>query len=69
MRILAGDLWLASDAKNTRSSPGYVRHYIIDTSEAIIEVRNGTAAGPLEIHTCDLGPRGMFVVGLNRRAQ
>jgi hypothetical protein len=174
IRILAGDLWLASDAKNTRSSSGYVRHYIIDISEAIgggitslaatsrlkrqhailaryltrlsplsdvhavgtdqlcavdlarlskavpvdqfryrvveigtgqrlelaatlapdglvcfrpkslarreladnaserrviFEVRNGTAAGPLEIHTCDLGPRGMFVVGLNRRAQ
>jgi hypothetical protein len=34
----------------------------------IFEVRNGTAAGPLEIHTYDLGPRGMFVVGLNRRA-
>jgi hypothetical protein len=33
------------------------------------EIRNGTAAGPLEIHTYDLGPRGMFVVGLNRRAR
>jgi hypothetical protein len=29
------DLWLASDAKNTRSSPGYVRHYILDTSDVI----------------------------------
>jgi hypothetical protein len=29
------DLWLASDARDTRSSPGYVRHYIIDTSDAI----------------------------------
>jgi hypothetical protein len=34
----------------------------------IFEVRNGTAAGPLEIHTYDLGPRGMFVVGLKRTA-
>jgi hypothetical protein len=34
----------------------------------IFEVRNGTAAGPLEIHTYDLGPRGMFIVGLERRA-
>ncbi len=30
------------------------------------EVRNGTKAGPLEIHTYDLGTRGMFVVGLTR---
>jgi hypothetical protein len=29
------DLWLASDAKNTRSSPGHVRHYFIDTSDVI----------------------------------
>ena len=29
-------------------------------------VRNGTGAGPLEIHTYDLGTRGMFVVGLVR---
>ena len=34
----------------------------------IFEVRNGTAAGPLEIHAYDLGPRGMFVVGLKRPA-
>jgi hypothetical protein len=31
------------------------------------EIRNGTAAGPLEIHAYDLGARGMFVVGLRRR--
>lgn len=31
-------------------------------------VRNGTGAGPLEIHTYDLGTRGMFVVGLVRQA-
>ena len=29
------DVWLASDARDTRSSPGYVRHYIIDTSDVI----------------------------------
>jgi hypothetical protein len=34
----------------------------------VFEVRNGTAAGPLEIHAYDLGPRGMFVVGLKRPA-
>jgi len=34
----------------------------------IFEVRNGTRAGPLEIHAYDLGPRGMFVVGLKRPA-
>jgi len=28
------DMWLATDAKHERSSPGYVRHYILDTSEA-----------------------------------
>ena len=33
---------------------------------AIFEIRNGTTAGPLEIHTYDLGARGMFVVGLGR---
>jgi hypothetical protein len=27
------DMWLAVDAKNKRSSPGYVRHYILDTSD------------------------------------
>lgn len=32
----------------------------------IFEVRNGTAAGPLEIHTYDLDARGMRVVGLVR---
>ncbi|MEO7736345.1 MAG: hypothetical protein ABIY55_35635 [Kofleriaceae bacterium] len=28
------DVWMAVDAKNKRSSPGYVRHYMLDTSEA-----------------------------------
>src|SRR4029079_2389202 len=27
------DLWLSVDAKNKRSSPGIVRHYILDTSD------------------------------------
>jgi hypothetical protein len=35
---------------------------------AIFEVRNGTSSGPLEIHTYDLGSRGMYVVGLKRPA-
>jgi hypothetical protein len=34
----------------------------------IFEISNGTAAGPLEIHAYDLDSRGMFVVGLKRRA-
>ncbi len=29
------DVWLATDAKNPRSSPGYVRHYLLDTSDTI----------------------------------
>lgn len=29
------DVWLAADPANTRSSPGHVRHYIMDTSDAI----------------------------------
>jgi hypothetical protein len=29
------DAWLASDAKHSHSSPGYVRHYIIDTSDVV----------------------------------
>jgi hypothetical protein len=29
------DVWLAGDAKHPRSSPGYVRHYIIDTSDVV----------------------------------
>jgi len=29
------DLWLASNAEQTRSSPGYVRHYVLDTSDVI----------------------------------
>ena len=32
----------------------------------IFEVSNGTGAGPLEIHTYDLGARGMFVAGVIR---
>jgi hypothetical protein len=28
------DVWMATDAKNKRSSPGFVRHYMLDTSEA-----------------------------------
>jgi hypothetical protein len=31
--------------------------------------RGKAAAGPLEIHAYDLGPRGMFVVGLKRQAR
>ncbi len=31
------------------------------------EIRNGTSAGPLVIHTYDLGKRGMRIVGLVRR--
>jgi hypothetical protein len=29
------DVWLARDPAHTRSSPGHVRHYIMDTSDAI----------------------------------
>src|SRR5260221_8621083 len=29
------DVWLATDAKHVRSSPGYVRHYILDISDAL----------------------------------
>ena len=32
----------------------------------IFDVRNGTGSGPLEIHTYDLGSRGMFVAGIGR---
>ena len=35
----------------------------------IYELRNGTAAGPLEIHAYDRGARGLFVVGLKRPAR
>ncbi len=28
------DIWIAQDAAHERSSPGYVRHYILDTSDA-----------------------------------
>jgi hypothetical protein len=34
----------------------------------IVEVGNGTGAGPLEIHTYDLGDRGLRIVGLSRPA-
>ena len=29
------DVWFATDAKKTRSSPGYVRHFILDTSDVV----------------------------------
>jgi hypothetical protein len=32
----------------------------------IFEVSNGTAAGPLEVHSYDLGARGLRIVGLIR---
>lgn len=38
------DVWVASDAKHERSSPGYVRHYILDTSDVI-----GQAPNPPEL--------------------
>lgn len=31
--------------------------------------RGKVAAGPLQIHAYDLGPRGTFVVGLKRQAR
>jgi len=38
------DVWVASDPKRERSSPGYVRHYILDTSDVI-----GQAPNPPEL--------------------
>lgn len=38
------DVWIASDPKRERSSPGYVRHYILDTSDVI-----GQAPNPPEL--------------------
>ena len=29
------DVWMASDAKNTRSSPGHIVHYFLDTSDTL----------------------------------
>jgi hypothetical protein len=34
----------------------------------VFRLRNGTGAGPLEIHAYDLGTRGMQIVGLQRPA-
>ena len=36
------------------------------TRIAVFEVDNGTGAGPLQIHTYDLGARGYFIAGLTR---
>lgn len=38
------DVWIASDAKKERSSPGFIRHYILDTSDVI-----GQAPAPPEL--------------------
>lgn len=38
------DVWIASDATHERSSPGYVRHYVLDTSDVI-----GQAPNPPEL--------------------
>ena len=38
------DVWIASDAKHERSSPGYVRHYVLDSSDMI-----GQAPDPPEL--------------------
>jgi hypothetical protein len=43
------------------------RHWVNAVAE-IFEITNGTSAGALEVHTYDLGARGMFVVGLRRPA-
>ena len=34
----------------------------------VIRIRNGTGAGPLDIHAYDLGARGLRIVGLERPA-
>jgi hypothetical protein len=38
------DVWIASDPERERSSPGYVRHYVLDTSDVI-----GQAPNPPEL--------------------
>src|SRR6185295_5297118 len=37
------DVWLATDAKHPRSSPGVVRHVILDTSDSMGEEVGGDA--------------------------
>ena len=51
------DVWLANDSKHTRSSPGYIRHYILDTSDVI----GGAMDAPAE--TLRLGQAYMMSLG------
>ena len=39
------DVWLATDPAQVRSSPGHVRHYLIDTSDVLGQIPNREALG------------------------
>jgi hypothetical protein len=52
-------------------SPNRLGRHVADSDPArlvIFKIRNGTGAGPLEIHAYDLGARGLRIVGLARPA-
>ncbi|HUJ57553.1 MAG TPA: hypothetical protein VLX92_03660 [Kofleriaceae bacterium] len=60
------DVWIASDAEHPRSSPGYVRHYILDTSELFGGRVDLVAFAPRLGHayTVDLADIGLDLVTL-----
>jgi hypothetical protein len=51
------DAWIASDPKRVRSSPGYVRHYVMDTSDVIGQTPSQVGLGDRMGHAyyLDLG--------------
>jgi len=55
------DVWLASDPKRVRSSPGYVRHYLLDTSDVLGQAANPDTLGQRLGHSYAFDPADFLV--------
>jgi len=55
------DVWVASDAKHERSSPGYVRHYILDTSDVIGQASDPPEFGRRLGHSYSIDPKDVLL--------
>jgi len=65
------DIWFAVDEKNKRSSPGYVRHYILDMSDTMggevgIDEMSRRLGHAYEFSAADIG-RAIFTFGADER--
>jgi hypothetical protein len=55
------DTWIAVDARNPRSSPGYVRHYILDTSDSLGQRSQPRDLAVRQNHAYEFDPGQMVV--------